>query len=154
MIVLPKLHEQLGTHSEYFTKVGAAGVDEAGDVPVEVGAGGDDVAIHGPVVVFAEGEAVAGMVVAGGGEGDEVGGVDEGDVVSGGEADAEAAGGALVIVDVEDEPAEGRGAAVFEGFFRYAEVGLLPMISALRGSDFFFISGHWRQFAVRSSRMR
>lgn len=114
-----------GEFVEFPFAVGAAGVDEAGDVPVEIGAGGDDVAIHGPVVVLAEGEAVGGMVVAGGGEGDEVGGVDEGDVVSGGEADAEAAGGALVIVDVEDEPAEGGGAAVFGRVFGHARCWIL-----------------------------
>jgi hypothetical protein len=62
---------------EFLFAVGTAGVDELGDLPVEVGGGGDEVAIHGPVVVLAEGEAVGGVVVAGLGEGDEVGGVDE-----------------------------------------------------------------------------
>ena len=86
---------------------------------MEVGTGGDDVAIHGPMVVFAEGEAVGGVVVAGCGEGNEVGGVDEGDVVAGGEADAQAAGGTLVVVDVEDKAAEGGRAAVFGGLVGY-----------------------------------
>lgn len=90
-------------------------------MPVEIRAGGDDVAVHGPVVVFAEGEAVGGVVVAGCSEGNEVRGVDEGDVVAGGKADAQATGGALVVVDVEDEAAEGGAAAVFGGIFRYAE---------------------------------
>ena len=39
-----------------------------------VGAKGDEIPIHRPVVVFAEGEAVGGVVVAGYGEGNEVGG--------------------------------------------------------------------------------
>ena len=54
-----------GEFHEFLFAVGAAGVDELGDMPVEVGAGGEDVAVHGPVVVFAEGEAVGGVVVAG-----------------------------------------------------------------------------------------
>ena len=98
---------------EFLFAVGASGVDEFRDDPVQVGAGGDEVAIHGPVVVFAEGEAVGRVVVAALGEGDEVGGVDEGDVVAAGEADAQTAGGALVIVEIEDESAEGGAAAVF-----------------------------------------
>jgi hypothetical protein len=76
-------------------------------MPGQVRAGRDEVAVHGPVVVLAEGEAVGRVVVVGFREGDEVGGVDEGDVVAGGELDAEAAGGALVVVDIEDEAAEG-----------------------------------------------
>ena len=63
-------------------------------MPVVVGGRGDEIAIHGPVVVFAEGEAVGGVIVAGVGEGDEVGGGDERDVVAGGQADAQAACGA------------------------------------------------------------
>lgn len=74
---------------------------------------GDEVPVHRPVVVFAEGQAVCRVVVAAFGKRDEVGGVDEGDVVTGGELDAEAAGGALVIVDGEDLAAEGGAAAVF-----------------------------------------
>jgi hypothetical protein len=74
------------------------------------------------VVVFAEGESVGGVVVAGFGERDEVCSVDEGDVVAGGEADADAAGGALVVVDFEDEAAEGGAATVFERFVGYLEV--------------------------------
>jgi len=54
------------------------------------------------------------------GKRDEVGGVDEGDIVAGGEPNAQSAGGALVVVDIEDESAEGGRAAVFEGLFRYA----------------------------------
>ena len=73
----------------------------------------DEVAVHGPVVVFAEGEAVGGVVVVGCGERDEVGGVDEGDIIAGVQADAQAAGGALVVVDFEDLAAEGGAAAVF-----------------------------------------
>lgn len=93
-------------------------------MPVMILAGCDEVPVHGPVVVFAEGEAVGRMVVAGCGEWDEVGGVDEGDVVAGGEADAQAAGGALVIVDIEDETPERGGAAVFGGLVCDAEVRL------------------------------
>lgn len=110
---------------EFPFAVGAAGVDEAGDVPVEIRAWRDDVAVHGPMVVLAEGEAVGGVVVAGFGEGNEMGGVDEGDVVAGGELDAEAAGGALVIVDGEDLAAEGGGAAVFEGLVCDLKNGLM-----------------------------
>ena len=66
-----------GEFVEFLFAVGSAGVDEAGDVPVEIRAGGDDVAIHGPVVVFAKGEAVGGVVVLALRKRDEVGGVDE-----------------------------------------------------------------------------
>ena len=86
-------------------------------MPVEVGPGGDDVAVHGPVVVLAEGKAVGGVVVARLGKRNEVCGIDEGHIVTGGKADAQAACGALVVVDVEDEPAEGRATAVFGRFF-------------------------------------
>lgn len=68
------------------------------------------------MVVLAEGKAVGGVVVAALGERDEMGGVDEGDVVAGGEADAQAAGGALVVADFEDLAAEGGAAAEFERF--------------------------------------
>lgn len=44
-------------------------------------------------------------------------GSDEGDVVAGGEADAETSGGALVIVNFDDLEAEGATSAVFERFF-------------------------------------
>ena len=84
------------------------------DMPVEIRAGGDDVAIHGPVVVFAEGKAVGGVVVVESIPRKEMGSVDEGDVASGRESDAEAAGGALVIVDIEDLAAKGGAAAIFE----------------------------------------
>ena len=83
-----------------------------------VGARSDEVSIHRPVVVLTEGEAVGGVVVAGFGEGNEMGGIDEGDIVAGGKLDAEAAGGALVVVDGEDLASEGGRAAVFERLFR------------------------------------
>ncbi len=76
----------------------------------------DEIAIHGPVVVFAKGEAVGGMVIPALGKRDEVGGIDEADVVASGKLDAKAAGGALVIVDGEYLTAEGGRAAVFEFF--------------------------------------
>ena len=104
-----------GELAEFLFAVGAARIEDLGDVPAMVGARGDDVAIHRPVVVLAEGEAVGGVVVAGFGKWDEMGGVDEGYVVVGGELDAEAAGGALVVVDGEDLAAEGGAPAVFEG---------------------------------------
>lgn len=84
-------------------------------MPMEVGPGGDDVAVHGPMVVLAEGKAVGGVVVAGLKKRNEVRGIDEGHIIAGGKADAQAACGTLVVVDVEDEPAEGRTAAVFGG---------------------------------------
>ena len=80
----------------------------------------DETPVHGPVVVLAEGEAVGGVVVEAIGKRDKVCGVDERDIVAGGEADTETAGGALVIVDFEDLAAEGGAAAVFEGLFCYA----------------------------------
>ncbi len=86
-------------------------------MPMEVGPGGDDVAIHSPVVVLAEGEAVGGVVVARLGKRNEVCGIDEGHIVDGGKADAQAACGTLVVIDVEDEPAEGRATAVIGRFF-------------------------------------
>ena len=78
---------------------------------------GDEVAVHSPVVVLAEGEAVGGVVVAGLGKRNEVRGIDEGNVVGGRKFNAQAACGTLMIVDVEDEPAKGRTAAVFGGLF-------------------------------------
>ena len=78
-----------------------------------IGGRGDEVAVHGPVVVLAEREAVGGMIVLTLCKGNEVGGVDEADVVAGGELDTEATSGALVIVDGEDLPAESGRAAVF-----------------------------------------
>ena len=80
-------------------------------MPVVVGGRGDEVAVHGPVMVLAEGQTVGGVVVRGDIEGNEVCGVDEADVVGGGEFDAEAAGGALVVVDFQDFAAEGGTAA-------------------------------------------
>ena len=76
----------------------------------------DQVPVHGPVVVFAESQAVSAVVVGFDAEWDEVGGVDEADVVGGGEFDPETAGGALVVVDFQDFAAESRAAAKF-GFF-------------------------------------
>ena len=93
-------------------------------MPVVIGSWGDEVAIHRPVVVFAEGEAVAGVVVLALGKRDEVGGVDEGDVIASRELDAEAAGGTLVIVDGEDLAAESGRAAVFERLVGDLEIGL------------------------------
>ena len=78
--------------------------------------------VHRPVVILAKREAVGGVVVLALREWDEVGGVDEADVVAGGELDAEAAGGALVVVDGEDLAPEGGRATVFEGLFRYLEI--------------------------------
>ena len=89
-----------------------------------IGCWGDQVAVHGPVVVFAKGKAVGGVVVLALGKRDEVGGVDEADVVAGGELDAEAAGGALVVVDGENLAAEGGRAAVFGRVFGDEEIGL------------------------------
>jgi len=83
-------------------------------------AGCDEMTIHRPMVVLAEGKTIGGVIVVAIREGHEVRGVDERDIVAGGEADAEAAGGALVIVDFEDLAAEGWAAAVLEGLFRYA----------------------------------
>ena len=90
-------------------------------MPMVIRARGDEVAVHGPVVVFAEGEAVGGVVVVGICEGNEVGGVDEGDILRDGKLDAQAAGGALVVVDFEDLAAEGGRAAVFGLLFAYGE---------------------------------
>ena len=79
-----------------------------------IGAGRDEVSVHGPVMVFAKCEAVGGVVVAAFGKRNEVGGVDEGEVLGDGEFDPEAAGGALMIVDFEDLAAERGRAAIFE----------------------------------------
>ena len=70
-----------------------------------VGARSDEISVHRPVVVLAEGEAVGGVVVLALGKRDEVGGFDEANVMAGGELDAEAAGGALVVIDGEDRAA-------------------------------------------------
>jgi len=102
-----------GEFHEFLFPGRASGVDELGDVPVEVGPGGEDVAVHGPVVVLAEGEAVGGVIVAAFREGNEMGGIDEGDVTSRRKLDPQAAGGALVIVDLKDLAAESGAASVF-----------------------------------------
>lgn len=102
-----------GQFMEFLFASGSARVDGFGDVPVVVGAGGDDVAVHGPVVVFAESEAVGRMVVVACRERDEMGGVDERDIVARGQANAESAGGALVVVNFEDLAAERGRAAEF-----------------------------------------
>ena len=86
-------------------------------MPVVVGTWGDDVTVHCPVMVFAESEAVGGMVVARLGKRNEVRGIDKGNIVSGWKADPQAACSALVVIDVEDELAEGRAAAVFLWLF-------------------------------------
>ena len=83
-------------------------------------AGCDEIPIHRPVVILAEGKTIGGVIVVAIREGHEVRGVDERDVIPGGEADTEAAGGALVIVDFKDLAAEGGAAAVLEGLFCYA----------------------------------
>jgi len=93
--------------------VRASGVENVRNPPMMVGAWGYQVAVHGPVVVLAEGEAVGRVVVATVGEGNEMCSVDEADVVGGGQLDAEAAGGALVVVDFEDLAAKGGAAAGF-----------------------------------------
>lgn len=102
-----------GEFHEFFFPGRASGVDELGYVPVEVWAGGEDVAVHGPVVVLAEGEAVGGVIVAAYREGNEVGGIDEGDVTGRGKFDPQAAGSALMIVDLKDLATESGAAAVF-----------------------------------------
>lgn len=79
-----------------------------------IGCWSDEIPIHGPVVILAKCEAVGGVVVLTVGKGDEMSGVDKADVIAGGELDAEAASGALVIVNGEDLTAEGGRAAVFE----------------------------------------
>ena len=60
-------------------------------MPVVVRARGDEVAVHRPVVVFAEGQAVGRVVVVESIPWQEVGGVDETDVVGGGKFDPETA---------------------------------------------------------------
>ncbi len=85
----------------------------------------DEIAIHGPVVVLAKGEAVGGVVVLALGKRDEMGGVNEADVVASGKLDAKAAGGALVIVDGEDLAAEGGATAIFGRVFCDLEIGLM-----------------------------
>lgn len=106
---------------EFLFAIGSSWIQPFGDVPIEVRPRRDDVPVHGPVMVFAKGEAVGGMVVVIAIPRQKVGGVDEGDVVTGGKPNAKATGGALVVVDIEDESAEGGRAAVFEGGFRDAE---------------------------------
>ncbi len=90
-----------------------------------IGARSDEIAVHGPVVVLAKSEAVGGVVVLAFGKRNEVGGVDEADVVAGGELDAKAAGGVLMVVDCEDFAAEGGRAAVFGRVFCDLEIGLM-----------------------------
>ncbi len=100
-----------GKGEQFSLSCRSSGVEHTGNVPVVVRGWGDQEPVHGPVVILTEGEAIGRVVVGGDVEGDEVGGVDEADVVSGGEFDAEAAGGALVVVDFQDLAAKGGGAA-------------------------------------------
>lgn len=60
----------------------AAGVEDVCDLPAVIGARSDDVSVHRPVVILTESETVGRVVVVALGEGNEVGSVDEGDVVS------------------------------------------------------------------------
>jgi hypothetical protein len=121
---------------KFLFSVGASGIEDGGDFPAwsgvasgyagtSSGARGDEISIHGPVGVLAEGEAFGGVVVGGLRKRDEVRGIVEGDIVAGGEADAEAASGALVIVDFHDLAAEGGTAAVFEGLLGDEGDGLM-----------------------------
>lgn len=87
-------------------------------MPVVIGSRSNQIAVHRPVVVFAKRKAIGGVIVLADRKRDEMGGVDEADIVASGELDAEAAGGALVVVDGEDLAAEGGRSAVFERLFR------------------------------------
>ena len=107
-----------GEVGEFLFAVGAARVDDLGYVPAVIRAGGNEVPIHRPVVVLAEGETVGWVVVAGFRERDEVGGINEGNFVGDGETNAETAGGALMVVNLNDLTAEGRGATIFGLIFR------------------------------------
>ena len=78
------------------------------------------------MVIFAEGEAVGGVVVLGFGPGDEVGGVDDDEVVY---LDADPAGGAGAVILLEDNFTEGGvaggvvvGLVGFGGLFRIQEL--------------------------------
>lgn len=100
--------EQIGLAS------GAAGIQDRGNLPAALRRRGDEEAVHGPVMVFAQGDAIGGVVIAaveGIAEGDEVRGIHKGEVVPLGQADAQAAGGALEVVGLQHDPAEARGAS-------------------------------------------
>lgn len=112
-----------GEFVEFLFAIGAARVEDFGNVPVMVGARGDEIPIHRPVVIFAESKAVGGVVVAGFGEGNEMSCVDEGDIVACRELNTEAAGGTLMIVDGEYGASKGGRAAVFEFFLGNSEDG-------------------------------
>ena len=90
------------------------------------------------MMVFAERETVGGVVVLADGKWNQVGGVDKADVVAGGELDAEAAGGALVVVDGEDFAAEGGAAAVFERLVCDVEIRLMS-------DDCWFLIFDWKR---------
>lgn len=101
------------------------GNDFCRDFPESIGAGRDEEAVHGPVVVLAEREAVGGVVVGLLAVGDEMRGIDKGQVTDFGHADAESAGGALAVVDFEDLFPEGGTAA---------GAGLVVIVFVLRRS--------------------
>ena len=94
--------------------IGTAGIEDLGNVPVVIGARSDEIPVHRPVVVLAECEAIGGVVVLVFGKRNEMGGIDEGDIVNDRQFDAEATGGALMIVDGEDLAAESGRTTVFE----------------------------------------
>ena len=101
-----------GEGAEFGFAEGAAGFQETGDAPVSVWRRGDDAVVHGPVMNLAQGHAVAGVIIAAQlaiPKGDEVSGIDKGEVVHFPEADAEPAGGALEVVDLQDGAAEAGG---------------------------------------------
>jgi hypothetical protein len=141
-LILREQQNLAGQSDEFLLPVRPSGIENLGNVPMMIGTRRDDIAIHRPMVVLAKREAVGGVVVLTLRKGDEVGGVDEGDVVAGRELDAEAAGGALVIVDGEDLAAEGGRAAVFEGLVCDEEIGLTI-------DDFRLLIFDWKRRAQR-----
>ena len=85
--------------------------DEGGrDVPTKVRTGGNELAVHRPMVVLAQGEAVGRVVVVAFGERNDVSGIDEGNATDR-QLDAQSAGSALVVVDLQDLATESRAAA-------------------------------------------
>ena len=78
-------------------------IQEIADSPCQCCRGRDQIAIHRPVVVPAQGHAIAGIVVSADGEGHEVGGLDQNQVV---QDDAESACCAAIVIDAKDDPAK------------------------------------------------
>lgn len=79
------------------------------------GVGRDKVSVESPMMILAQGDPIRRVIVAAFGEGDEVAGIDDGEVA---QSEADAGGGAAVVVNLFDCFGEGGGADGIVGRLR------------------------------------